>query len=91
MLTRWECLILSMKTFAHFECNIEIYLEFYVRVGTCEKRATGKQPLTRYANFKVLALFISLEIDCFQSQKTRKYLHSRTKSSDWLRQLLVMI
>ena len=28
---------------------------------------------------------ISLEVDCFHSQYTRKYLHSGTKSSGWLR------
>ena len=36
--------ILSMQTFVHFKCNIEIDLEFYERVRTCEKRVTGKQP-----------------------------------------------
>ena len=34
-----------MKTIVHFKCNIEMDLEFYVRVRTCEKRVTGKQPL----------------------------------------------
>jgi hypothetical protein len=38
-----------------------------------------------YANFKSLSLFISLEIDCFHGQLTRKYLHSMTKLSRWLR------
>jgi hypothetical protein len=38
---------------------------------------------SRYANFKS-SLFISLEIDCFYSQWTRKYLHSGTKSAGWL-------
>ena len=45
MLTRRERWILSMKTIVHFKCNIEMDLEFYVRVRTCEKRVTGKQPL----------------------------------------------
>ena len=27
-----------------YKCNIEMDLEFYVRVRTCEKRVTGKQP-----------------------------------------------
>jgi hypothetical protein len=35
-----------------------------------------------YANFKS---FISLKIDCFHSLWTRKYLHSITKLSGWLR------
>ena len=47
MLTRRECLILSMKTIVHFKCNIEMDLDFYVRVRTCEKRLTGKQPLEK--------------------------------------------
>jgi hypothetical protein len=37
-----------------------------------------------YAHFKS-SLFISLEIDCFHGQLTRKYLHSMTKLSGWLR------
>jgi hypothetical protein len=37
-----------------------------------------------YANFKS-SLFISLEIDCFHGLWTRKYLHSMTKLSGWLR------
>ena len=45
MLTRNECWIFSIKTFIHFKCNIEIDLDFYVRVRTCEKRVTGKRPL----------------------------------------------
>ena len=32
----------------------------------------------------LLSLFISLEIYCFHSQRTRKYLHGRTKSLSWL-------
>ena len=44
MLTRSECRILSNKTFVHLKCNIEIDLDFYVRVRTCENRVTGKQP-----------------------------------------------
>ena len=38
--------------------------------------------------FKIIIIFISLEIDCFHSQWTRKYLHSGTKSSGWLRYCL---
>ena len=37
-----------------------------------------------YAHFKS-SLFISLEIDCFHGQLTRKYLPSMTKLSGWLR------
>jgi hypothetical protein len=37
------------------------------------------------ASSKLLSLFISLEIECFHSQWTQKYLHSGTKSSGWLR------
>ena len=44
MLTRRECRILSMKTIVHFKCYTEMDLEFYVRVRTCEKPVTGKQP-----------------------------------------------
>ena len=44
MLTRSECWIPSIETFVHLKCNIEIDLDFYVRVRTCEKRVTGKQP-----------------------------------------------
>ena len=32
------------KTIVQFKYNIEIDLEFCVRVLTCEKRVTGKQP-----------------------------------------------
>ena len=32
-----------------------------------------------YVNFKALSLFISLEIHCFYSLWTQKYLHSRSK------------
>ena len=39
-----------MKTFVRFKCNIEMDLKFYVRVGTCEKRITGSQPLARFVN-----------------------------------------
>ena len=45
MLTRRECRVLFIKTFVHFKCNIEIDLDFYVRVRTCVKRVTGKQAL----------------------------------------------
>ena len=43
MLIRWECWILSLETIVRLKCNIEMDLEFYVRVRTCEKRVTGKQ------------------------------------------------
>ena len=33
-----------MKTFVCFKYNIEMDLDFYVRVCTCKKRLTGKQP-----------------------------------------------
>ena len=39
-----------MKTIVHFKCNIEMDLEFYVRVRTCEKRVTEKQPLDLCSN-----------------------------------------
>ena len=44
MQNRRECWILSIKTFVYFKCNIEMDWDFYVRVGTCKKRVTGKQP-----------------------------------------------
>ena len=43
-----------------------------------------------YANFKPLSLLISLEIDCFHGLWTRKYLHSMTKLSGWLRHWLLV-
>ena len=45
MLNRRECWILSIKTFVYFEYNIEMDLDFHVRVCTSKKRVTGKQPL----------------------------------------------
>ena len=33
-----------MKTLVHFKYNIEMDLDFYVRVRRCKKRVTGKQP-----------------------------------------------
>ena len=45
MVNRREWWILFIKTFVHFKCNIEMDLDFYVRVRTCKKRVTGKQPL----------------------------------------------
>ena len=45
MLNRRESWILSIKTFVHCKCNIKMDLDFYVRVRTCKKRVTGKQPL----------------------------------------------
>ena len=44
MLTRKECLVPSIEKFVHFRYNIDIDLDFYVRVRTCVKRVTGKQP-----------------------------------------------
>ena len=32
MLNRRECLILLIKTFVYLKCNIEMDLDFYVRV-----------------------------------------------------------
>ena len=43
MLNRTECWILTIKTFVYFKCNIEMDLDFYVRVRTCKERITGKQ------------------------------------------------
>ena len=43
MLNRRECQTLSIKTFVHFKCNIEVDLDFYVRVRTCEKRGAVKK------------------------------------------------
>ena len=44
MVNRREWRIPFIKTFVHFKCNIEMDLDFYVRVRTCKKRVTGKQP-----------------------------------------------
>ena len=44
MLTHSEYQVLSIKSFVDFKCNIDIDLDFYVRVRTCVKRETGKQP-----------------------------------------------
>ena len=33
-----------MKTLVHFKYNIEMDLDFYVRVRRCKKRVTGTQP-----------------------------------------------
>ena len=47
MLTRRACYVFFIKAFVHFKYNIDIDLDFYARVLTCVKRATGKQPLER--------------------------------------------
>ena len=43
MLTRREWWIISIETCVHFKCNIEIDLDLYMRVRTCETCITGKQ------------------------------------------------
>ena len=61
MLTRSECWILSIKTSDHFKCNIEIDLNSYVRVRTCEKRVNDSSFIViflNYHNFKYLTLEI---------------------------------
>ena len=61
MLTRNECGILSIKTCVHFKCNIEIDLNSYVHVRTCEKRVTDSSFIViflNYHNFKYLTLQI---------------------------------
>ena len=44
MLNRREWRILSIKTFFHFKCNIRMDLDFHVRIHTCKKRVSAKQP-----------------------------------------------
>ena len=46
MLTRRECWILSIETFVYFKFNIEIDLDFYVRVRTVWKTRNWKAALT---------------------------------------------
>ena len=41
--------------------------------------------LVMLCKFHIIIIFISLEIDCFHGLWTRKYLHSMTKLSGWLR------
>ena len=50
----------SVKAFVHFKCNNEIDLDFYVRVRTCEKRVTGKQPLDAFLRSVFFLYFIKL-------------------------------
>ena len=52
------------------------------------QRRSQPDNLSRYANFKLLSIFISSEIDCLRIHRTGKYLHSGIKSSGWLRYLL---
>jgi hypothetical protein len=63
-----------------------------MRVGTlaCFQWCSQPDNLVPLCKFKIIIIihFISLEIDCFHSQWTRKYLHSGTKSSGWLRYCL---
>ena len=52
----------EFKTFLHFKSYIEMDLVFYVRVGACKKRVTGKQPLikTCIVKRKVIRFSITL-------------------------------
>ena len=60
-------------------------------VATPQPYTWSYAPGPAIAVLTLSSLFISFEIDCFHSQWTRKYLHSRTKSLSWLRYWLLKL
>ena len=71
MLTRRECRVRSINTFVPLKCNIDIDLDFHVRVRTCVKRVTGKQPseLRHEQQLHTLHFLIYIYVLIFKSEE----------------------